>query len=551
MVATCTRSIFRASPAARSTATDRLSQRRMPSGFPVIAEPSSYDVVPYGQLAFAQTHPDRLATVARIFGLTPPPVATCRVLELGCASGANLVPMAFNLPDAKFLGVDLSRVQVQSALATIEALGIRNIQIRHASILDVEPEWGEFDYIICHGVFSWVEPRVQDKILRVAAQNLAPNGVAYVSYNVYPGWHMREMVRHMMRYHAGHFDEPQEQIDQARALLDFLTSSADPSGPYGQLLGQEVERLKRQSDSYLYHEHLEQTNAPLYFHQFIERAERAGLQYLSEADISDMLTALMPSSTATTLERISPDILHLEQYMDFVRNRLFRQTLLCHAALRPKRALTPTLLHGFLASSPARVESPADLTAGINVVFTHGRQRAESALPATKAALTILMERWPQAIDLDELVSIALERAAPFLSDGTVDEARRAMMTDLLQSALYGMIRLHTEHPSCTSQASETPRAHPLAAYLATKSAVVINAHHEMLKLEPLGVEVVKLADGRRSRSDLLDALVATGTITINTDNGSTMTEEEQRTLLQRETERTIAALRRNALLVD
>src|SRR5262249_12287881 len=151
------------------------------------------------------------------------------------------------------------------------------------------------------------------------------------------------------------------QIEQARALLDFLKSAVDPSGPYGQTLGQEVERLQQNPDSYLYHEHLERTNAPLYFHQFIERAERAGLQYLSEADVSDMLTALMPSMTASTLERISPDILHLEQYMDFVRNRLFRQTLLCRAALRPKRALTPGILHGLFLSSPMTVERSPDL----------------------------------------------------------------------------------------------------------------------------------------------------------------------------------------------
>src|SRR5262245_48330424 len=120
---------------------------------PVVTDTNPYDVVPYGQLAFAQTHPDRLATVARIFGLVPPPVGTCRVLELGCASGANLIPMAFNLPGASFVGVDLSHVQVQSALATVEALGLRNIEIRHASILDVGLQWGQFDYIICHGVY--------------------------------------------------------------------------------------------------------------------------------------------------------------------------------------------------------------------------------------------------------------------------------------------------------------------------------------------------------------------------------------------------------------
>ena len=118
--------------------------------------------------------------------------------------------------------------------------------------------------------------------------------MAYVSYNTYPGWHMREMVRHMMRYHAGQFADPREQVEQARALLTFLASASADTGPYGQLLTAEVERLGRAPDSYLFHEHLERTNLPIYFHQFIERAEHAGLQYLSEAVVSEMLTSHFP-----------------------------------------------------------------------------------------------------------------------------------------------------------------------------------------------------------------------------------------------------------------
>ena len=106
----------------------------------------------------------------------------------------------------------------------------------------------------------------------------------------------------------------------------------------------------------------------MYFHQFIERAEQAGLLYLSEASVSDMLTSHFPAEVAETLERISADILHLEQYMDFVRNRQFRQTLLVHAGSKPKRALTPAFLHGLLVSSAAQPdddsERPVDQHAG-------------------------------------------------------------------------------------------------------------------------------------------------------------------------------------------
>ena len=146
---------------------------------------------------------------------------------------------------------------------------------------------------------------VQDKLLTIAARNLSPNGVAYVSYNTYPGWHMHETVRHMMRYHAGQFAEPQEQVEQARALLKFLASASEGTGLYSQLLTVEADRLGRLPESYLFHEYLEQTNLPMYFREFIERAERVGLQYLSEAVVSEMLTSHFPASVAATLERIA------------------------------------------------------------------------------------------------------------------------------------------------------------------------------------------------------------------------------------------------------
>ena len=205
---------------------------------------------------------------------------------------------------------------------------------------------------------------------------------------------MRETVRHMMRYHAGRFEEPAEQIAQARALLAFLASAAGDTGPYGQLLNREIERLSKASDSYLYHEHLEQTNAPLYFHQFIERAERAGLQYLSEADVGDMFPSLVAPQILETLVQISPDLLHLEQYMDFVRNRQFRQTLLCHSQRRLNRALTPAFMQGLMASSPALAHShPVDLAHTTAVVFSNGAQNATVTIPSTKAALAVLMGR--------------------------------------------------------------------------------------------------------------------------------------------------------------
>jgi methyltransferase-like protein/trans-aconitate methyltransferase len=469
---------------------------------------SSYDQIPYSSLAFPQTHPDRLAAIARIFRLSPPKVATCRVLELGCAGGGNLVPMSVNLPAAEFVGVDTSTRQVAEARATIRALGVRNARVEPASILDIDESWGTFDYIICHGVFSWVDEAVQDRILEIADRNLAADGIAYVSYNTYPGWHMRDMVRQMMRYHAAQFAEPREQVEQARALLSFLASAVPDTGPYNQLLAAEADRASRAPDSYLFHEHLERTNLPIYFHQFIARAERVHLQYLAEAEVSGMLTTHFPAAVAETLERISPDLLHIEQYMDFIRNRQFRQTLLCHEAVRPVRALSPDVLHGLLLSSSAVAESPSvDLAAGTAVGFTNGKQRAEVTKPSTKAAMLILRESWPCAIETDVLTELALDRAAPHLGDAPADEARRGMLEDLFGGVMYGLVELHTEPPPCTNRVSDHPRAHPVAAYQAESGTLVVNAHHQMLDLDPFSIEVLRLSDGRRGHGEIADAL--------------------------------------------
>ena len=515
---------------------------------------SSYDQIPYTSHAFPQTHLDRLATTARIFRLSPPDVAACRVLELGCASGGNVIPMAFNLPGSEFVGIDLSRHQVEEAQHAIHALGLRNIRIEQASIMEIDDSWGLFDYIICHGVFSWVEADVQDRILTIAARNLSPDGVAYISYNTYPGWHMREMVRHMMRYHAEQFDQPQEQVDQARALLTFLASASSDMGPYNQLLTDEAERLGRSPDSYLFHEHLERTNLPIYFHEFIERAEGVGLQYLSEAVVSEMLTSHFPASVAATLERISPDLLHLEQYIDFVRNRQFRQTLLCHKALRPTRALAPDVMSGLKVSSPAESLTPTpDLTPGVPVVFTNGPRRAEVASGATKAALTMLMERWPCAVDLEELCDRAMEQAARFSSAALADEVRRDMQGDLFGCVMYGLIELHTQPPRCTNQPSGMPTSHPVSRFQADHGSFVVNAHHVMHQLDAMSLEVLKLANGERRQQEMVDVLVEwyeSGRLQLE-DEGKPVTDlETARALLTDRVERAVASLTRSALLV-
>src|SRR5436190_23362618 len=94
---------------------------------------TSYDEVPYKSYPYPQSHPDRLATVATLFGMEPPPLDNCRVLELGCCSGGNLIPMAERFPGRRFVGVDYSQRQVAEGQATLKELGLENIELRHGN----------------------------------------------------------------------------------------------------------------------------------------------------------------------------------------------------------------------------------------------------------------------------------------------------------------------------------------------------------------------------------------------------------------------------------
>ena len=77
------------------------------------SESTYYDTLPYDSYSFPYSHPARLAAVARLFGLTPPENKKFRVLELGSASGGNLIPLAMFYPEVEVIGVDYSEVQVE------------------------------------------------------------------------------------------------------------------------------------------------------------------------------------------------------------------------------------------------------------------------------------------------------------------------------------------------------------------------------------------------------------------------------------------------------
>ena len=474
---------------------------------------NSYDQVPYKSHPFVQAHPDRLATIASLFGIRPALVERCRVLELGCASGGNLLPMADQFPSSEFIGIDASLRQIQDGNRTLTQSGLTNVELRQQDILEFTDD-RPFDFIISHGVYSWVPTAVQHRMLQICRDCLAPNGIAYVSYNTYPGWHMRGMIRDVMRYRAQSFSDPRQKLSQARGLLTFLSNSVNSeNSPYGLMLKQELESIAHADDSYLQHEHLEEVNDPIYFHQFAELASAAGLQYLGEADFGVMSVENFPEQVQSMLLSVSRDTIEIEQYMDFLRNRAFRQTLLVRDDCHFDRTPEPRALLKLRVSSSAKSETETvDLRSSEQVAFQRGSSVLRTTDPVVKAAMLHLRRVWPQSVPFGELASLARSIASghPAAVDTDVlSPVTEQLARTLLRCFATRTIDLHCAAPQFVSVAGELefPRISALARVQASLGSSVTNRLHETVRLDDVQRRVVSHCDGTRSRADLVTVL--------------------------------------------
>ena len=514
---------------------------------------TSYDAVPYPSLPIRRTHPCYLAALARLFGLDPPSPRRCRVLELGCASGGNLLPMAADLPDSSFLGIDASGQQVAEGQAAVRGAGLGNLDIRQLDLADFPADAGTFDYILCHGVYSWVPKPIQEHILAIGRRHLHPQGVFYVSYNTYPGWHLRGVVRDMMRYHVRRFADPKTKIIQSRLLLDFLTGMATaPSEAYRQLLRDEAGILSKYGDGYLFHEHLEDENEALYFYQFAERVAAAGLQYLADAEFNTMMTANFGQEIAAILKN-APRLVQ-EQYLDFLRNRTFRSSLLCHGERRLQTAIDPLRLADCDLALEARLEMPPlGLETDEPLVCRTPREELTAAAPLDQGGLGGAQRVLARCSGLrGAAVAEACQMAsAAGRQLGDLQPHRRRLAADLLTLFSRRLLRVLVEGPPSARLAGPRPEATPAARWQATRAGGVTNRRHEHVHLNDLNRCLLAKLDGRHDRPALRVALreaLASGDVEIRRE-GQLLSEVDESTLGQL-VDHALASLAEMSLLV-
>jgi SAM-dependent methyltransferase len=411
--------------------------------------------------------------------------------------------MAASLPGSQFVGVDFSPVQIDRGAADVKALGLANVELLAMDIMDFSEAHGEFDYIIAHGVYSWVPNAVQERLLAICARQLRRAGIAYVSYNTLPGWRMRSVVRDAMTYHTRGLAEPAQRVAQARAVLEFLAESVkDDASAYGVALRTEAEHLRKQADYYILHDHLEEVNEPLYFHQFVDRAARHGLGYLGEANFGTMLGGGFSQRVNETLARVAPDVLTREQFIDFLRGRSFRETLLVHRGVQLNRKIPPDRVMALRIASKAKpVRAEPDLQSNAVEEFEAPEGRVQTPNRLSKAAFLTLAECWPVAMGFNELDAAARLRAG--LPGPSNLDQRGRLASEILRCFAAGVVELHYAKSPFVAVAGERPEGSLLARLQAQRGNPATTLRHEHGTFDGDTLKLFLLLDGTRTRSEI------------------------------------------------
>jgi SAM-dependent methyltransferase len=399
--------------------------------------------------------------------------------------------MALALPESTFVGIEVALMATARGQGLVDALGLKNVTLVSQSFESWWPEPESFDYVIAHGVYSWVAQDERDRLLAICRAALSQDGVAYVSYNALPGGHVRQAMRDMLLFHTADLaPELQMKVPQARALLQFLREGA-PENEQGALMRREAERMLAQSDASLLHDQLAPFNDPVYFYEFAAHAARHALQYLAEADFFEMQIGAASEQTVRALMGVE-NVVRREQYLDFLKGRMFRQTLLCRAEVPIDRTPHPEVIERLAVSTQAEPQGEPGADGAQAFAGPTGSMLTTDH-PLVIDALKRAASAWPAALWVRDL-----------LGPDATPEDRRALCDALLRSYAANLVALHVHPPRPASTPGDAPQATALARHQARAGETVTNLRHASVRIEDdLGRRLVTLLDGSRDRAAL------------------------------------------------
>ena len=484
----------------------------------------SYDDLPYDSLPLPETQPDFLAAIAALHGYTATDPRHARVLELGCASGGNLIPLAFHNPESDFIGIELSRVQAEAGSAFVAQLDLRNARILHADLSALPANLGQFDYIIAHGVYSWVPPTVQRALLQACRDHLSPQGLAYVSFNVTAGWQPIWPLREALLARTDAALPAPQRVAQARDVLTQLANEwEDP-----QLL-REIAHLQSAAPSYLFHEFLAEYNTPMSFAQFATQLEKTGLSYVAETGPRRALVELENTDWLAP-QAIRARWLDAEVGLDEMLSTRFRRALVSRNDATPAQPPDAAHLSQLAFYADLHSDDEIDLNTDVAQDFINaGGNRFSVTHPLLKAALMALSGTYPAALGYDALLNAAHACMDHFAAQGERD-------ADSFRTALFNLLMLHgvmaTHAPVETApDPADPPHAHRLARLQAASPGWAVSGAWQVgLELDTPGRALLAMLDGTKSLPQLalaMQAVLEKQGIKIDVENIAALVEQQ------------------------
>jgi len=444
-----------------------------------------YQAGDYPALSHAVAHPARLAVAARLGGIAEPAdPARARVLDLGCASGHHLLPLAAAYPEASFTGLDFSATSIEAAQAHAEALGLDNLSFHHADLREWDPGEARYDYLVAHGMLSWIPDESKAALLQLAAACLGPHGVAALSFNTLPGWALRREAATMLKA-LPPLEPGKNSLEERIGQLANVARLGE--SPYARHLTAILDDMKRKGARVVEFDELGPTSDPLHFAQVVEWAGNAGLRYLGESDLAENLPPGLPPESLTRLHALAEDPLRFQQTLDLLSGRTHRSSLFARSAETPAPVATAVTLEG--AARLLEHELPPEALPGEAVATFHAALNAAS----------------PSAVAVRRLLDHTEARLG---SAWDPARATREIAGWLYQGARLGWVELRHDPVVIEPVPPERPRLSPLNRRFAAAGLPLVDAFHHSLEFPANHRAVVAALDGAH-RHDELAALAA------------------------------------------
>ena len=433
------------------------------SADPLVSE--LYQNHSYPAMSHPLSDPAVTAVAARLGGLTPAQPRHARMLEIGCASGHNLLPLARRWPQSQWIGMDLSGKAVAAARQLAAEAGIGNATFHAADLREFDPRGEPFDYILAHGFFSWVPDAAKLALLDFCRRHLAPAGIATISFNLSAGWAHRLPVIAMVRglrqaTGAGLID-----------TLEMLREAADPVTPHGAHLRWIITDMLAKGPEILTFDDFGPVNDPWPFDQFVLAAARAGLRWLGESDPAENLPCALGDASRAALAPLAANPLQAQLAADFVAGRTFRSGVLCRDDAPTLPGLTANGVFDF--SVRAGAVTPA------------------AAAPLAQAFYQTLAALAPACVPMREILTALPEAPRPALARLVFDGITR------------GWIRPRIEPLRFDPLPPERPCLNSLLLACARRTLPLVDVWHMPCGFPLAHHEVLVAMDGTRTRTEL------------------------------------------------